>query len=254
MKITVLGSGTSSGVPVLTCDCKVCKSEDSLDKRLRVSVLVETGQQNILIDTGPDFRQQLLKTGIKKLDAVIYTHEHKDHTAGLDDVRPFNYLQGTNYLNIYAKPKVLEQLKREFHYAFMEEGYPGVPLLKTNEISDSPFYINGLEIIPIPVLHYKLPVLGFRIADFTYITDANYIADSEITKIKGSKVLVINALQKEPHISHFTLSEAIEIAQKTEVEMVYFTHLSHKMGLHKEVNEELPKGMHLAYDGLQFEL
>ncbi len=254
MKITVLGTGTSSGVPVLTCECPVCLSADEKDKRLRVSVLIQTDDTHIVIDSGPDFRQQLLKAKLKKLDAVIYTHEHKDHTAGLDDVRPFNYLQGEQYLNIYAQKNVLQQLRREFHYAFMDEAYPGVPLLKPNEIDLLPFFIKKTKITPIQVMHHQLPVLGFRIGDFCYITDANHISDNELEKIKGSKVLIINALQKSPHQSHFTLDEAIAVAQKTGVKQVYFTHISHKMGLHEQVEKELPYGMHLAFDGLTIQL
>ncbi|MCR9063656.1 MAG: MBL fold metallo-hydrolase [Cytophagales bacterium] len=254
MKITILGTGTSSGVPVLTCDCSVCTSENPKDKRLRVSVLVQTDQLNIVIDTGPDFRQQLLKQGIKKLDAVLFTHEHKDHTAGLDDVRPFNYLQGKQYMNIYGREQVLEQLKREFHYAFLEESYPGVPLIHTHIIKNKPFLIENLEILPIDVLHHKLPVFGFRIKDFTYITDVNYISAKEKEKVKGTKLLVLDALQRTPHISHFTLSQAIDFAQEIGAEKTYLTHISHKMGLHNEVNSELPDGIELAYDGLQIHL
>ncbi len=254
MKITILGTGTSSGVPVLTCDCSVCTSENPKDKRLRVSVLVQTDQLNIVIDTGPDFRQQLLKQGIKKLDAVLFTHEHKDHTAGLDDVRPFNYLQGKQYMNIYGREQVLEQLKREFHYAFLEESYPGVPLIHTHIIENKPFLIENLEILPIDVLHHKLPVFGFRIQDFTYITDVNYISAKEKEKVKGTKLLILDALQRTPHISHFTLSQAIDFAQEIGAEKTYLTHISHKMGLHNEVNSELPNGIELAYDGLQIHL
>lgn len=254
MKITILGTGTSSGVPVLTCDCPVCLSDNPKDNRLRVSVLVQNEGSNVLIDSGPDLRQQLLKTGIKTLDAVVYTHEHKDHTAGMDDVRPFNYIHGKKYLNLYARKQVLEQLKREFHYAFQEEVYPGVPLIKANVIENKPFEIEGLVFQPIEVLHYKLPVFGFRIKDFVYITDANYISEEEKKKIKGCRVLVLDALQKQDHISHFTLSQAIELAQEISAEKTYFTHISHKMGLHDEVNAELPNGIELAYDGLSFEL
>lgn len=254
MNITILGTGTSSGVPVLTCGCDVCTSSNPKDKRLRVSVLVQIPELDIVIDAGPDFRQQLLPTGISKLDALVFTHEHKDHTAGLDDVRPFNYLKGKKYLNIYGRESVLEQLKREFHYAFLEESYPGVPLIKTISIENKPFSVAGLEITPIEVMHHKLPVFGFRIKDFTYITDANYISKKELEKARGTKVLVLDALQKTPHISHFTLEKAIEVAKEVGAEQTYFTHISHKMGLHDEVNKELPEGMSLAYDGLSFSL
>lgn len=254
MNITLLGTGTSSGVPVLTCQCEVCRSENPKDQRLRVSVLIQSNDLNIVIDSGPDFRQQILKTEIKKLDALLFTHEHKDHTAGLDDVRPFNYLDGEKYLNIYGKDLVLEQLQREFHYAFLEESYPGVPLIRVNSIENKPFYINDLKIIPILVMHHKLPVFGFRIGDFTYITDANYISEEEKEKVRGTKVLVLDALQKKAHVSHFTLDQAVELAAEIGAEQTYFTHISHKMGLHEEVNKELQKGMALAFDGLKIEL
>ncbi|MFT7249528.1 MAG: phosphoribosyl 1,2-cyclic phosphate phosphodiesterase [Psychromonas sp.] len=250
MKITILGTGTSSGVPVLTCKCDVCQSTNPKDKRLRVSVLIQTDGLDIVIDAGPDFRQQLLGTDIEKLDALIFTHEHKDHTAGLDDVRPFNYMKGHKYLNIFGRKSVLGQLEREFHYAFTEQAYPGVPLIKTRQISNDPFVIESLIFTPIEVMHHKLPVFGFRVKDFTYITDANYISDVEKEKAKGSKVLVLDALQKIPHISHFTLEQAIELAKEIGAEQTYFTHISHKMGLHDEVNRELPEGMALAHDGM----
>jgi phosphoribosyl 1,2-cyclic phosphate phosphodiesterase len=254
MNITILGTGTSSGVPVLTCQCDVCKSTNPKDSRLRVSVLIQTDGLDIVIDSGPDFRQQILKTNLKKLDALLFTHEHKDHTAGLDDVRPFNYIAGKKYLNIYARETVLNQLKREFHYAFLEQSYPGVPLLNTNLIENKPFSIQGLEIIPIEVLHHKLPVFGFRIKDFCYITDVNYISEKELEKAKGAKILVLDALHRTPHISHFTLEQAIEVAKEIGAEKTYFTHISHHMGLHDSVNKELPAGMELAYDGLNFTL
>jgi phosphoribosyl 1,2-cyclic phosphate phosphodiesterase len=254
MNITILGTGTSSGVPVLTCKCDVCQSVNTKDARLRVSVLIQTEGLDIVIDAGPDFRQQILNTNIKKLDALVFTHEHKDHTAGLDDVRPFNYIAGKKYLNIYARESVLTQLKREFHYAFQEQSYPGVPLINTNVIENKSFSIEGLEIIPIEVLHHKLPVFGFRVKDFCYITDANYISKIELEKAKGAKVLVLDALQKTPHISHYTLQQAIEVAKEIGAEKTYFTHISHKMGLHADVNKELPEGMQLAYDGLTFTL
>lgn len=254
MKITVMGTGTSGGVPVLTCDCDVCQSTDPRDNRLRVSVLIQTEGKNIVIDSGPDFRQQVLKTKIKDLDALLFTHEHKDHTAGLDDIRPFNYLRNKDHIPIYARQSVLEQLKREFHYAFDENAYPGVPRLKTVAISNQDFNFEGIKITPIEVMHYKLPVFGFRIKDFTYITDTNYISEAEIEKAKGSKVLIINALQQSPHISHFTLEQAIQVAKQIGANTTYFTHISHKMGLHEEVNQTLPVGMQLAYDGLTFSL
>ena len=254
MKITVLGTGTSSGVPVLTCECPVCTSLNPKDQRLRVSILVQDKGNNILIDSGPDFRQQVLKTGIKDLAAVVFTHEHKDHTAGLDDVRPFNYLRGKDFIDIYARSKVLHQLKREFHYAFETNPYPGAPKFETHKIKNRPFLIGHTKFIPIEVMHHKLPVFGYRIGSFAYITDAKTIEEKELKKLKGVQVLILNALQKSPHISHLTLEEAIEIARKVNAHQTYFTHISHKMGLHEEVNASLPKNMALAYDGLQIEI
>lgn len=254
MKITFLGTGTSTGIPVLTCKCEVCRSLDFRDKRLRVSLLIQHNNKNIIIDSGPDFRQQALRENLQSLEALVFTHEHKDHTGGLDDVRPFNYLSGIKNCPIYAHPRVLEQLKMEYYYAFVEKPYPGVPIITCNEIDKEPFDIAGLNFIPIQVMHHKLPVLGFRIGDFTYITDANYISEPELLKIKGSKVLVLNALQKEPHISHFNLDQAVALANEVGAEKTYFTHISHKLGLHREVEKLLPKNVELAHDGLSFVL
>jgi phosphoribosyl 1,2-cyclic phosphate phosphodiesterase len=254
MKITFLGTGTSSGVPVLTCNCEVCHSTDIRDKRLRVSILIETQTKNIVVDAGPDFRQQLLQQGISQLDAIVFTHEHKDHTAGLDDVRPFNYLMGKREMPIYAHQRVINQLKQEYYYAFQANAYPGVPILQCIEIENAPFSIGDVNFIPIDLLHHKLQVFGYRIGDFTYITDANFIADIELEKVKGSKVLVLNALQRQPHLSHFNLDQAIEIAQAVQADRTFFTHISHKMGKHIEVNATLPPRIGLAYDGLSFEL
>ncbi|MXV52562.1 MBL fold metallo-hydrolase [Pedobacter sp. HMF7647] len=249
MKITFLGTGTSQGVPVIACDCPVCTSPDLMDKRLRVSVLIEVQGKVFVIDSGPDFRYQMLRAGVKHLDAILFTHEHKDHIAGLDDVRAFNYRQ-QRAMDIYASKRVQESLVREFYYAFSEKKYPGVPLINLHEIHNEPFQIQGVEIIPIEVMHYKLPVLGFRIGNFTYITDAKTVSEAEKEKIRGSQVLVINALQKDTHISHFTLQEAIDFAQEMKVPKTYFTHISHKMGKHSEIEPLLPDGIQLAYDGL----
>lgn len=253
MKVTFLGTGTSQGIPVITCECDVCRSLDYRNKRLRTSIHIEVDGNSLVIDSGPDFRQQMLRERIVSLDALIFTHEHKDHTAGMDDVRSFNFKQKMD-MPVYARRQVIEQLKREFEYVFKEDKYPGVPSVEIHEIENKPFEIGGVNIIPIEVLHYKLPVFGFRIKDFTYITDANFIADEEKNKIKGSKVLVINGLQKEPHISHFTLDEAIELIEELAPEVAYLTHISHKLGLHNEVSKELPDHIHLAYDGLRLEL
>ncbi|WP_416866849.1 MAG: MBL fold metallo-hydrolase [Imperialibacter sp.] len=253
MKLTFLGTGTSQGVPVIACDCEVCQSVDFHDKRLRSSVHIEVDGLSLVIDTGPDFRQQMLRERIKRLDAVIFTHEHKDHTAGLDDIRSFNFLQQMD-MPVYASTAVITQLKREFSYIFADHKYPGVPLVDVKLLDGKPFTIGQTTITPINVMHFKLPVFGFRIGDFTYITDANYISDEEKKKIKGSKVLVLNALQKTPHISHFTLDEAISLAQELKADQTYFTHISHKLGSHRDVSAQLPENIYLAYDGQQLTL
>ncbi len=249
MKITFLGTGTSQGVPVIGCECEVCRSLDYRDKRLRVSVYLEIGGTSLVIDTGPDFRQQMLRERISTLDAVLLTHSHKDHIAGLDDVRAFNFLQERS-MPIYGTAKTLDQVKKEFYYAFETQKYPGTPILNLLELNEGEFEINGIKILPLPVQHLLMPVLGFRIGDFSYITDANLIPDETIEKLKGTKVLVLNALQKEKHISHFNLQEAIVQAARIGAEQTYFTHISHKMGLHQVVNKELPESIALAHDGL----
>ena len=254
MKVTFLGTGTSQGVPVIACDCEVCLSSDSHDKRLRVSVLVEDNSRALVIDSGPDFRYQMLRAGVKHLDAILFTHEHKDHVAGLDDVRAFNYKQQTE-IDVYAHKRVQNALKNEFHYIFSEAKYPGIPRLELHEIrDDEPFYVSGIHIIPVSVMHFQLPVYGFRIGDFSYITDAKTISESEREKIKGSKVLVINALQKEKHVSHLTFDEALHLAKEIGAEKTYLTHISHRLGIHKEISEELPDGVYLAYDGLELSI
>jgi len=253
LKVTFLGTGTSQGVPVIGCDCSVCKSLDFRDKRFRSSIHIQIDKLSLVIDTGPDFRSQVLREGITQLDAVIFTHEHKDHTAGLDDIRPFNFKQQKD-MPVFGKLQVLEQIKREFAYIFSGKRYPGVPRVETIEIDENPFIIEGITITPIPVMHYKLPVLGFRIGDFTYITDANYIPEESLKLIEGTEILVLNALQKESHISHFNLDEAVEMAQKINAKETYFTHISHKLGTHHAVDQELPEGIALAYDGLQLTL
>jgi phosphoribosyl 1,2-cyclic phosphate phosphodiesterase len=249
LKITFLGTGTSQGVPVITCNCEVCQSDDHRNNRLRVSILIETADKTIVIDSGPDFRYQMLRAKVKDLDAILFTHEHKDHVAGLDDIRPFNYLLHKD-IDIYATDRVQDALKREFSYIFSEVKYPGLPQIELHTIDQDPFFIGQTEIIPLAIMHYKLPILGFRIGDFTYITDAKTVSNETIEKIRGTKILIINALQRQPHISHFTLDEAVEFAQKIGAEQTYFTHISHNLGLHEEVEKELPTGMKLAYDGL----
>ncbi len=254
MKFTFLGTGTSQGIPVIACGCKVCMSDNPKDKRLRTSGMFEIDGRVLVIDTGPDFRQQMLQNNVKTIDAVIYTHEHKDHIAGMDDVRPFNYIQKKN-IEIYATERVKEALHKDFHYAFDPKyQYPGIPLVNINLISNQTFDCQGIEVIPIEVLHYKLPVLGFRIKNFTYITDANYISEKEKEKIKGSKVLVVNALRHQTHISHFNLEEALELIAELKPEKAYLTHISHHLGLHKDVQEMLPENVYLAYDGLSIDL
>lgn len=253
MKVTFLGTGTSQGVPVIGCECMVCKSLDFRDKRFRTSIHLEVNDVSLVVDTGPDFRMQMLRAGIKKLDAVIYTHEHKDHTAGLDDIRPFNFSQQMD-MPVFGRRQVLDQIQREYSYVFSAKKYPGVPQVEAIEITENPFQVNGVSIIPIPVLHYKLPVLGFRFGDFSYITDANFIPDESLKLLEGTEVLVLNALQKESHISHFTLDEAVDMAKKIGAKQTYFTHISHRLGLHGHIDSELPAGIALAYDGLELTL
>lgn len=253
MKITFLGTGTSQGVPVIACPCHVCKSTDQRDNRLRCSILIENDQGNLLIDTGPDFRQQMLRADVLRLDAVLFTHEHKDHIAGLDDIRAFNYFQN-KHMDIYLSSHVEEALKREFAYIFAENKYPGIPLINLHHITDTPFDLMGHHIVPINVSHYIMPVFGFRFGDFCYITDAKTIEKSELDKVKGCKVLVLNALRKESHISHLTLDEALEIIDYVKPEIGYLTHLSHQMGKHEDVEATLPSHVKLAYDGLMIEV
>ncbi len=253
LNITILGSGTSMGVPMIGCNCSVCSSSDSRDKRLRSSVLLEADGKNIVIDTGPDFRQQMLQNHVAHLDGVLLTHEHNDHIAGLDDVRAFNWINGS-FVNVYGESRVLKSLRKGFPYAFSETKYSGLPEIKLNEIGEKPFFVEGIKILPIRVMHHKLPILGYRIDDFTYITDVNSIPESEFDKIIGTKVLVIVGLRKEPHISHYSLCQALEVIEKVKPEKAYITHISHQLGLHSEINKTLPEGVELAYDGLKIEL
>lgn len=254
MKITFLGTGTSQGVPFIGCDCPVCTSADKRNDRLRTSVWIETPEASVVIDSGPDFRQQMLRYKVRRLDAIVFTHGHKDHVAGMDDVRAYNF-HDNRAMNVYADLNTQEVLKREFQYVFQEHNYPGIPQVDLHTINgDTPFTINGLKFEPIKVLHYKMEVLGYRIGDFTYITDANHIATEEINKAKGSKALVLNALRYQDHPSHFTLPQAIDVAGQIGADNTYFTHISHQLGLHDEVEATLPAGMHLAYDGLTLEL
>jgi phosphoribosyl 1,2-cyclic phosphate phosphodiesterase len=253
MNITFLGTGTSQGVPVIACACEVCHSLDYRDKRLRVAVHIEVEGKSFVIDTGPDFRQQMLRERISSLDAILFTHEHKDHTAGLDDVRAYNFYQQRD-MPVFAREQVLQQLKQEFAYAFTEKKYPGIPQISLNTIVNEPFLVEGVKVIPIEGIHYKLPVFGFRIGDFTYLTDLNYISEQELKKVRGTKVLVVGALQKQKHLSHFNLEEALDLIAIIRPEKAYLTHISHRMGLHREVEEELPVNVKLAYDGLRVSL
>ena len=237
---------------MIACGCEVCASTDKKDTRLRPSILVESSTTTIVIDSTPDFRYQMLREKVKKLDAVLFTHPHKDHIAGLDDVRAFNFFYKP-VMQIYANSLTEEAIKREFSYAFADKKYPGVPELSLNTITDEPFMIGDIPITPVLVWHLKMPVLGFRFGKFTYITDANRIEEGEKKKIMGSEVLVLNALRKQHHISHFTLAEAIDVVQELKIPEAYFTHISHQLGKHREIEGDLPEGIHLAYDGLVLE-
>lgn len=252
MTITFLGTGTSQGVPVISCGCAVCTSTDARDNRLRSSILISHEGKNIVIDTGPDFRQQMLREKVNALHAVVFTHEHKDHIAGLDDIRAYNYFMQEK-MHIYCTERVEAALKREFAYIFADFKYPGIPEVELHRITLDRFTIHDLQFIPIEVLHLKLPVYGYRIGDFTYITDANYINDEEKDKIMGSKVLVLNALRREKHPSHFTLDEALELIEELKPETAYLTHISHQLGLHSEVELTLPENVFVAYDGMKIE-
>ena len=251
--VTFLGTGTSQGVPIIGCTCEVCQSSNLRDKRLRSSIHIQTDRTSVVIDSGPDFRQQMLREQINRLDAIVFTHGHKDHTAGFDDIRAFNYIQKKD-MEVYCDERVDSVLRKDYDYVFAAQKYPGVPQANLNIIENESFRVNDLLFEPIETLHYKLPVFGFRIGDFTYITDANYISEAEKEKIKGSKTLVLNALRKEKHISHFTLEEAIELAEEIGADQTYFTHISHQLGLHDSVGKELPDGIELAYDGLKVSL
>ena len=260
-KITFLGTGTSQGIPMIGCSCPVCKSNDSRDNRLRTSALIEYEGFRILIDCGPDFRQQMLRESITDIDAVILTHQHKDHTGGMDDIRAFNYFRKEAF-PIYAEEYVQESLKMEYSYAFAEHKYPGVPEYKLHTIDEKTFTINKIfpdnstktiSITPIRVLHYKLPILGFRFGNMAYITDGSYIPESQFEKLNGIELLIINTVRKEKHISHFSLSEALEIIEKVAAPRNYLTHMSHQIGTHRQLEELLPENVAPAYDGLKLE-
>lgn len=251
LEITFLGTGTSQGVPVITCDCEVCTSKDPKDNRLRSSIAIKKGPTQIVIDSGPDFRQQMLRAKINYLDALVFTHAHKDHIAGMDDVRAYNF-RSQKPMKIYCDDEVFNNLKREYHYVFNEEfRYPGIPQIERFEIyRNKDFAVGNLVLTPIEVMHYKLPVLAFRVGNFTYITDANYISESEKEKIKGTEILVVNALRKENHIAHYNLEGALALIEEIRPKKAYLTHVSHLMGKHEVVSKELPDNVEIAFDGL----
>lgn len=254
VKLTLLGTGTSQGVPVIGCDCEVCKSSDPRDNRLRTAGLFSIGRTNIAIDIGPDFRQQMLRAKVKDLHAVLMTHEHNDHVIGLDDVRPFNFKSGRD-MKIFATESVQAQIKLRFGYAFAENPYPGSPRLRLKTISkEQPFEVEGISITPIEAMHGKLPVLGFRIGDITYMTDVKTITETERKKIKGSKILVMSALHHRRHHSHLNLEEALELIDELKPDRAYLTHFSHQMGLHAEISKQLPANVEMGYDGLELSI
>jgi phosphoribosyl 1,2-cyclic phosphate phosphodiesterase len=249
LKITFLGTGTSSGVPMIACPCAVCHSDDPNDKRLRSSILVQSAKTSLVVDTTPDFRYQMLREKVTNLDAVLFTHPHKDHIAGLDDIRAFNFFS-KKPMQVYANEMTQEVIIREFAYAFADLKYPGLPEIHLNTITEEPFIVGDIPITPILVWHLKMPVYGFRFGDFTYITDANRIDEDEKNKIRGSEAIVLNALRNEKHVSHYSLQEAIDTVKELGVPRAYFTHISHQLGKHAIVNPQLPEGMQLAYDKL----
>ena len=254
LRVTFLGTGTSQGIPIIGSSHPVCLSDDPKDKRLRVSVLLSWGEYNYVIDCGPDFRQQMLRHNVNRLDGILYTHEHSDHTAGLDDIRPFFFRQGN--IPIYAHKRVIKSLKKRFDYIFSKKNkYPGAPSVEINEVKKKrSFLIGDREVLPINVLHNKLQVFGYRVGDFTYLTDVKSVKDEEIKKMLHSKVLVVNALRIEPHVSHFNLEEALQFIEKVNPEKAYLTHISHLLGFHEEVEKKLPKNVHLAFDDLTITL
>ncbi|MGB5943165.1 MAG: MBL fold metallo-hydrolase [Leeuwenhoekiella sp.] len=254
MIITFLGTGTSQGIPIIGSDHPVCKSDDPRDKRLRVSVMITKDEKNYVVDCGPDFRQQMLTNDVKRMEALLFTHEHADHTAGLDDIRPFFFRQGD--IPIYAHQRVVAQLEKRFSYIFETENkYPGAPTVEIREVkNNNPFKLGGMQVIPINVMHANLQVFGFRFDNFAYLTDVKTIAEEEIEKLRGVDILVVNALREKPHYSHFNLEEALAFVEKVKPKKTYFTHISHLLGFHAEVEEQLPENVHLAYDNLKIKL
>lgn len=252
MKMTFLGTGTSIGVPVIGCKCDVCRSTDARDKRLRTSALWEVGDKRILIDAGPDFRYQMLRAGSPSIDAILLTHLHYDHVGGLDDVRGINYITH-RAIDIYADERTCQMVRHNMPYVFVENKYPGVPDMSLHTIDDKPFCVSGIDITPIPVMHYKLPILGYRINNWAYITDANYISPESLDKIRDCEVLIINALRIKEHISHFNLEQSLDIIRQVKPQRAYLTHFSHEIGLHRMVQPTLPDNVFMAYDGLIIE-
>lgn len=253
LHFTILGSGTSTGVPLIGCNCEVCTSKDKTNHRLRTSIKIQSDTTSVVIDTTPDFRYQMLRTKTTQLDAIVFTHPHRDHYAGLDDIRPYNLFSNRS-MPIYANAITQTAIKRDFFYAFEEKKEVGLPEMLLHTIDNDPFQIGDIPFLPIQVMHREMPVLGFRIKELTYITDANFISEAEKEKVKGSKILILNALRKLKHPTHFNLDQAIALATELKVPKVYFIHFSHQIGLHHQVEASLPAGMHLAYDGLQFSL
>lgn len=253
MKITLLGTGTSQGVPVIGCNCAVCRSGDERDKRLRVSILIQHGDINIVVDAGPDFRQQMLRAQVQHLEAILLTHEHNDHAIGLDDIRPFNQRSGQS-LDVYALPRVADEVRRRFEYVFSDP-IPGLPRIELKPIiPGEDLHIGGLNITPLPVMHGRLPIVAFRIGNFAYLTDVKTVSDETFEKLAGIKYLIVNALHREPHPTHMNLEESLAFIEKLSPEKAWLTHMSHHMGLTAAVERELPPGVHIAYDGLTLEI
>lgn len=251
MRLTFLGTGTSGGVPMIACTCAVCISPNPKDKRLRSAVMVEAAGKTLVIDCGPDFRQQMLREGVMRVDGIVFTHSHKDHTGGLDDIRAYNYVLRRD-MPLYLDDLTEEAIREQYSYIFSPNPYPGIPRVQLHRIDgQTAFEAEGVPMVPIQVMHHQMPVLGFRMGDLTYITDANYIPPEELEKIKGTKILILNALRREQHISHFTLQQALDLVALLKPEKAYFTHISHQLGTYEAVSQELPPNVFLAYDGLQ---